>query len=153
MLSYMLEAAADTRFNVRTPKRCHLAQLPGDLDGFVEQQTELPLVARVTGWRHLAEEIFGGVQRGENKTRGNKIRMREWGKKSENVGDIEKKSAGINRDEGRKSDGMKGSGRKRVVKCVYMQVGAGWKDRKHQRNRFIFKSLCLGFPVPGCSPH
>lgn len=49
VLSYMLEAAADARFDVGPPKCGHLPQLPGDLDGFVEQQTELPLVTRVTG--------------------------------------------------------------------------------------------------------
>lgn len=44
----MLEAAANTGFNVGASKGSHLAQLSWDLDGFMKQQSKLPLVARVT---------------------------------------------------------------------------------------------------------
>lgn len=53
----MLEAAAHAGFYVGASEGGHLPQLPRDLDGFVEQQTELPLVARVARRRHLAEEV------------------------------------------------------------------------------------------------
>lgn len=54
--TYVLEAAAHAGLDVGAPEGGHLAQLPRDLDGFVEQQAELPLVARVARRRHLAEE-------------------------------------------------------------------------------------------------
>lgn len=56
MRTYVLEAAAHAGLDVGAPEGGHLAQLPRDLDGFVEQQAELPLVARVARRRHLAEE-------------------------------------------------------------------------------------------------
>lgn len=43
----MLEAAADTGFDVGSTKGSHFPQLPRDLDGFMKQQTQLPLVTRV----------------------------------------------------------------------------------------------------------
>lgn len=46
--TYVLEAAADTGFNVGATEGGHLPQLLRDLDGFMKQQTELPLVTRVT---------------------------------------------------------------------------------------------------------
>lgn len=46
--TYMLEAAADTGFDVGAPEGSHLSQLLRDLDGFVKEQTKLPLVTRVT---------------------------------------------------------------------------------------------------------
>lgn len=55
--TYVLEAAADTGFDVGASEGGHLPQLPRDLDGFVKQQTELPLVTRVTCRCHLAEEV------------------------------------------------------------------------------------------------
>lgn len=45
----MLEAAADAGLDVGASKGGHLAQLPWDLDGFVEQEAQLSLVARVPG--------------------------------------------------------------------------------------------------------
>lgn len=56
----MLKAAADTGFDVGSTKGSHLPQLPRDLDGFMKQQTELPLVTRVARRRYLAEEVCGG---------------------------------------------------------------------------------------------
>lgn len=53
----MLEAAAHAGFDVGASEGGHLPQLPRDLDGFVEQQAELPLVARVARRRNLAEEV------------------------------------------------------------------------------------------------
>lgn len=61
--------------------------------------------------------------------------MRE---KSQNVGDIEKEYAGINRYEGRKSDCIDPSGRKCVVKCVCMQVGVGGEDTESTRGTESF---------------
>lgn len=55
--TYVLEAAADAGFDVGASEGGHLPQLPRDLDGLVKQQTELPLVTRVTCRRHLAEEV------------------------------------------------------------------------------------------------
>lgn len=56
MQTYVLEAAAHAGLDVGATEGGHLAQLPGDLDGFVEQQAELPLVAGVARRSHLAEE-------------------------------------------------------------------------------------------------
>lgn len=75
--TYMLEAAADTWFDIGASKSGHLPQLPRDLDGFMEQQTKLPLVTRVTCWRYLAEEVWVGedgvevdeVERGRKRTK------------------------------------------------------------------------------------
>lgn len=53
----MLEAAANTGLDVGAPEGSHLPELLRDLDGLVEQQTELPLVTRVTCRRYLAEEV------------------------------------------------------------------------------------------------
>lgn len=58
--TYMLEAAADAGFDVGASEGGHLPQLPRDLDGFVKQQTELPLVTRVTCRCYLAEEVWAG---------------------------------------------------------------------------------------------
>lgn len=55
--TYVLEAAADAGFDVGASEGGHLPQLPRDLDGFVKQQAELPLVTRVTCRCHLAEEV------------------------------------------------------------------------------------------------
>lgn len=55
--TYVLEAAADTGLDVGASEGGHLPQLPRDLDGFVKQQTELPLVTRVACRCHLAEEV------------------------------------------------------------------------------------------------
>lgn len=46
--TYVLEAAADAGFDVGASESGHLPQLSRDLDGLVEQKTELPLVTRVT---------------------------------------------------------------------------------------------------------
>lgn len=56
----MLEAAADTGLDVRASKGGHLAQLPWDLDGFMEQEAQLSLVARVPGRCYLAEKVWRG---------------------------------------------------------------------------------------------
>lgn len=56
----MLEAAADAGLDVGASKGGHLAQLPRDLDGFMEQEAQLSLVARVPGRCHLAEKVWTG---------------------------------------------------------------------------------------------
>lgn len=56
----MLEAAADAGLDVGPSKGGHLAQLPWDLDGFVEQEAQLSLVARVPGRCYLAEKVWTG---------------------------------------------------------------------------------------------
>lgn len=60
VITYVLKAAANTRLDVGAAKGSHLPQLPRDLDGFMEQQTELPLVTRVTCRCYLAEEVCEG---------------------------------------------------------------------------------------------
>lgn len=56
----MLKAAANAGLDVGASKGGHLAQLPRDLDGFMKQETQLSLVARVTCRRDLAEQIWAG---------------------------------------------------------------------------------------------
>lgn len=55
--TYVLEAAADAGLDVGASEGGHLAQLLGDLDGFVKQEAQLPLVARVPRRRYLAEQV------------------------------------------------------------------------------------------------
>lgn len=57
---YLLEAAANTGFNITAPKCCHFPQLPGDLDGVVKQQAKLPLVTHFCRPRHFPEEVYEG---------------------------------------------------------------------------------------------
>lgn len=57
--THKAEAAADAGLHVAAPEGCHLPQLPRDLDGLVEQDTEVPLVTQSPGVGHLAEEICG----------------------------------------------------------------------------------------------
>lgn len=56
----MLKAAANAGLDVGASKGGHLAQLPRDLDGFMKQEAQLSLVARVTCWRYLAEQVWAG---------------------------------------------------------------------------------------------
>lgn len=42
--TYMLEAAADAGLDVAPAKGRHLTQLPRDLNGIMQQKTQLPLV-------------------------------------------------------------------------------------------------------------
>lgn len=85
MWTYVLEAAANTGLDVGAPEGSHLPELLRDLDGLVEQQTELPLVTRVTCRRYLAEEVWVGGEWGGG---GREMRWREGEKKSKHVGDI-----------------------------------------------------------------
>ena len=62
--TYVLEAAADAGLDVGAPEGGHLAQLPRDLDGVVQQEAQLPLVARVPRRRHLVEQVWRGGERG-----------------------------------------------------------------------------------------
>lgn len=55
--TYVLEAATDAGLDVGASKGGHLAQLLGDLDGFVKQEAQLPLVTRVPCRRYLAEQV------------------------------------------------------------------------------------------------
>ena len=70
----MLEAAADTGLDVGAPEGGHLAQLPGDLDGVVQQQAQLPLVARVPRRRHLVEQVWRGGEGGRLETEVGRLR-------------------------------------------------------------------------------
>lgn len=56
----MLKAAANAGLDVGASKGSHLAQLPRDLDGLMEQEAQLSLVARVTCRRYLAEQVWAG---------------------------------------------------------------------------------------------
>ena len=58
--TYVLEAAAHAGFDVAAPEGRHLAKLPRDLDGVVQQEPQLPLVTGVPGARYLPEQICGG---------------------------------------------------------------------------------------------
>lgn len=49
------EAAADAGLHVAAPEGSHLAQLAGDLDGFVEQHAEVTLVGQTSRTTHLPE--------------------------------------------------------------------------------------------------
>lgn len=57
------EAAADAGLHIAAPEGRHLPQLARDLDGLMEQDTQVPLVAQAPGVRHLAEEVCGGTDR------------------------------------------------------------------------------------------
>lgn len=84
--TYMLKAAADAGFDVGASEGGHLPQLPRDLDGFMKQQTELPLVTRVTCWRYLAEEVWageGGVEVGEAEREGEREKKKKTERGSE----------------------------------------------------------------------
>lgn len=140
----MLEAAADTWFNVRTSKRGHFAQLPRDLDSFVKQQTELSLVTCVACRRYLTEEICEGI--GQRINEGD-LEMREEREMVVVVvgGGVQsmwvisrRKDVGINRWRGRKSDGMAASGRKSAEKCVNMRMGGGTEDAESTRGTDSF---------------
>lgn len=54
------EAAAHAGLHVAAAERGHFAQLPRDLDGFVEQQAEVALVRQAAGTRHLTEQVCEG---------------------------------------------------------------------------------------------
>lgn len=55
-VTYKLEAAADGGLDVGAAKGGHLAKLPGDLDGIVEQQTQAALVTETGGTGNLSEQ-------------------------------------------------------------------------------------------------
>lgn len=52
------EAAVHARLHVAAAKRGHLTQLPGDLHGLVQQDTEVPLVSQAAGARHLLKQVW-----------------------------------------------------------------------------------------------
>lgn len=54
--TYKLEAAADGGLDVGAAKGGHLAKLPGDLDGVVEQQTQATLVTETRRTGNLSEQ-------------------------------------------------------------------------------------------------
>ena len=54
----MLKAAANAGLDVGASKGGNLAQLPRDLDGFMKQQAQLSLVARVACRCYLAEQVW-----------------------------------------------------------------------------------------------
>ena len=68
--TYVLEAAPDAGLDVGAPEGGHLAQLSWDLDGVVQQQAQLPLVARVPSRRHLVEQVWRGRERERGGERG-----------------------------------------------------------------------------------
>lgn len=64
--TYKLEAAPDAGLDVAAPEGGHLPQLPGDLDGVVQQQPQPALVTEASGTCHLFEQVW----RKEKDTRG-----------------------------------------------------------------------------------
>lgn len=57
--TYKLEAAADGGLDVGAAKGGHFAQLPGDLDGVVQQQAQAALVAKARRTGNLSEQDWG----------------------------------------------------------------------------------------------
>lgn len=55
-VSYKLEAAADGRLDVGAAKGRNLAELPGDLDGVVEEEAQTTLVAETCRAGNLSEQ-------------------------------------------------------------------------------------------------
>lgn len=64
--TYKLEAAADGGLDVGAAKGGHLAKLPGDLDGIVEQETQATLVAETRGTGDLSEQDWRTEDRGRD---------------------------------------------------------------------------------------
>lgn len=58
LVTYMLEAAPDARFDVAAPERCHLSELPWDLDGIMQQEPQLPLITRIPRRGHLVKQTY-----------------------------------------------------------------------------------------------
>lgn len=57
--TYKLEAAADGGLDVGAAKGSHLAKLPGDLDGVVEEETQATLVTEARRAGNLSEQDWG----------------------------------------------------------------------------------------------
>lgn len=55
-VTYKLEAAADGGLDVGAAERCDLAELPGDLDGVVQEEAQATLVAETRRAGDLSEQ-------------------------------------------------------------------------------------------------
>ncbi len=58
-VSYKLEAAADGRLDVGAAEGGDLAELPGDLDGVVEEEAQTTLVTEARRAGNLSEQDWG----------------------------------------------------------------------------------------------